>query len=66
MYPATRVVPDWGKTVKKTLIDKDMSIAQLAKELDVSRPYLSNVINGALIYPELQRRICDYLGISSA
>lgn len=65
MYPTTRVVPDWGKTVKKTLIDRDMSMAQLAKELDISRPHLSNVINGALIYPELQKKICDYLGIPS-
>lgn len=60
-----RVVPDWGKEVKKVLIDRDMSITELAKELDLSRSHVTNVINGAFVFPEIQQRICDYLGVAS-
>ena len=60
-----RVVPDWGKEVKKALIDRDMSIVELATEIGYSRAHVTNVINGVFDFPDLKKRICEYLGIPS-
>lgn len=60
-----KVLPDWCKEVKKALIDKDMNINDLANELKYSREYISIVINGRLNSPEMQKQICDYLGVAS-
>lgn len=60
-----KVLPGWCKEVKKALIDKDMNINDLANELKYSREYISIVINGRLNSPEMQKQICDYLGVAS-
>lgn len=36
----------WCKSVKHALIDKDMSITELADELGMSRGHVSAVVNG--------------------
>ena len=59
-----KIAPAWGKEAKKALIDRDMSVAELAEKLDLSRSYVSNVINGSFNYPEVRERICNYLGIT--
>ena len=58
-----RIIPEWGKRVKKTLVDRDMTIADLSRKLNLSRSYINNVINGAFTYPDTQRKICDYLDV---
>lgn len=36
----------YGRTVKKRLIDLEMTQAELAKMLGVGRPYLSRILSG--------------------
>lgn len=58
-------IPEWGKEVKKALIDKNMSTAELAEAINLSRSYVSNVINGNFNFPDVKQRISDYLGVPS-
>lgn len=55
----------WCKEVKKAMIDRDMSIADLAAELNLSSAYVTRIINGTFIIPETKKRISKYLDISS-
>lgn len=64
MAKRTRKLSDWGKEVVKTLIDRDMTVDDLAKGINLSRSYVGNVINGAQDYPNVREKICDYLGIA--
>lgn len=59
-----KIIP-WCKEVKKAMIDRDMSIADLAAELNLSSAYITRIINGTFIIPETKKRISKYLDISS-
>ncbi len=39
-------ITPWGKCVKKTLIDRDMTLIDLAEKIGYSVTYLSSIING--------------------
>ena len=60
-----RKLSPWCKEVKKAMIDRDMSIADLAAELNLSRAYITRIIKGTFIIPETKKRISKYLDISS-
>lgn len=60
-----RKLSPWCKEVKKAMIDRDMSIADLAAELNLSSAYVTRIINGTFIIPEAKKRISKYLDISS-
>lgn len=60
-----RNLSPWCKEVKKAMIDRDMSIADLAAELNLSSAYVTRIINGTFIIPETKKRISKYLDISS-
>ena len=60
-----RKLSPWCKDVKKAMIDRDMSIADLAAELNLSSAYVTRIINGTFIIPETKKRISKYLDISS-
>ena len=60
-----RKLSPWCKEVKKAMIDRDMSIADLAAELNLSSAYITRIINGTFIIPETKKRIPKYLDISS-
>lgn len=60
-----RKLSPWCKEVKKAMIDRDMSIADLAAELNLSSAYVTRIINGTFIIPETKQRISKYLDISS-
>lgn len=60
-----RKLSPWCKEVKKAMIDRDMSIADLAAELNLSSTYVTRIINGTFIIPETKKRISKYLDISS-
>lgn len=62
----TRRLSPWCKTVKKTLIDRDLSINDLAEAVDMGRSYVSSIINGRVYSPVAVRKISDYLRISDA
>lgn len=60
-----RKLSPWCKEVKKAMIDRDMSIADLAAELNLSSAYVTRIINGTFIIPETKKHISKYLDISS-
>ena len=60
-----RKLSPWCKEVKKAMIDRDMSIADLAAEVNLSSAYVTRIINGTFIIPETKKRISKYLDISS-
>ena len=60
-----RKLSPWCKEVKKAMIDRDMSIADLAAELNLTSAYVTRIINGTFIIPETKKRISKYLDISS-
>ena len=60
-----RVLSPWCKEVKKTLIDMDMTVTDLADRSELSRPYVSGVVNGRVIAPEIAARISEVLGIKT-
>lgn len=60
-----RKLSPWCKEVKKAMIDRDMSIADLAAELNLSSAYVTRIINETFIIPETKKRISKYLDISS-
>ncbi len=56
-------MPLWAKEAKKALIDKDMSITDLADALGMNRVYLSSVINGRVLSSQAKEKILSYLGL---
>lgn len=61
-----RTLPMWNKEIKKALIDRDMSVTELAAELGISRVYASNIVNGRICAdaaPGIAERVGDYLGV---
>jgi len=54
------------KTILKALIDQDLTVTKLAKKIDRSRVYTSNVVNCRFTTPPVEtiRRICMALNIS--
>lgn len=60
-----RVLSPWCKDVKKALIDRDMTVTDLAGQSEISRTYVSGVINGRVIAPEIAAKISDVLGIKT-
>ena len=53
----------WCKQAKIKMIEKDISLARLADDVGMSRPYASTVINGRVYSPPAVKKISDYLGI---
>lgn len=49
------------KRVRIALIKKDMSLADLAREMEVSKPYLSDLLKGNRQTPERIQQIKDIL-----
>lgn len=59
-------VPDWGKEARKAMIDQDLTVVQLSRDLGMARQYVSAVLNGRVISPKVQKAICQRLGIEAA
>ena len=58
-----RILPKWCKDAKKAMIDKDMSVEELAQLTGRTRVYISAVLNGRQsAQPEMQE-ISDILNI---
>ena len=55
--------PQWGKEVKKKLVDEECSVTEFAKRVGMSRSRVSGLINGSAVSPIGQRKICEYLGL---
>lgn len=57
--------PPWGIKVKQMLLEKSMSITQLAEDLGYDRVWVSQVINGRKQSADLKDKICHYLGLDN-
>lgn len=54
---------NWSKEVRKKLIDKDMTISELAKQIGKSRSYVTEIISGRVKSPNTQKLINEFLEI---
>ena len=53
----------WNITAKKRLIEKSMSLKELAKAIEVIYSVVSAVLGGKVIRETVKERICDFLSI---
>lgn len=53
------------KDVKKALIDRGMSVKELAANIGLTREYVSSVINGSVQSKTAEETIRNYLGLSA-
>ncbi len=58
-----RLLSPWCKEAKKTLIDMDMTVAELAQKIGRSREYTSAVINDRIYAEPMVKIISDVLNI---
>ena len=54
------------KIVNITMIEKEIPISQLASDLNMSRSYVSTIINGRAYSAPAVKKISDYLGIQDS
>ena len=60
-----RKLSPWCKEVKKTLIDRDMTVTVLCDQVGMCRNYVSRTINGASYAPALAETISKALDINT-
>ena len=53
----------WCKEAYKALIEKDMSMKDLAAELGIRREYASGIVHGRVSAPEMAEKISNYLDV---
>lgn len=53
----------WCKSAKKAMIDKDLNIQDLAKNVGYKREYVSAIVNGRQYSTEAINKISHYLEI---
>ena len=56
----------WCKQVKKELIDRDMSVSELAEAIGKTREYTSAVVNGRIYSEPAVKEISDALNITES
>jgi plasmid maintenance system antidote protein VapI len=61
-YPIDR---ERRKRVLWELVDRDMTIGDLAKALNLCLPHVSNIISGRRLSTRTEQRIADFLGKSA-
>lgn len=52
-----RTLPTWCKEIKKSMIDDDLNVTELAERVGLSRNYVSGVVNGRVYAPEIAKII---------
>ena len=63
---AGKYAPQWGKECKKAMIDRDLSLDDVAQMTEFSKSYLSQIMNGRHVAPdETIVRICSTLGVDA-
>ena len=59
-----RKMSDYEKAVRKALIDKDMTMAELAKMFGISKTYLYDIVTGSRVAVSYKERINTFLGVT--
>lgn len=50
-------IPAWARPIRHDMLDANITITALAREIGFSRAYISDVMNGTRISPEAQEKI---------
>ncbi len=53
----------WNITAKKRMLERGMSLKELAKVLNVNYSVLSAVLGGRAVREQVQKKVCEYLDI---
>lgn len=61
-----KVLSPWCKEVKKIMIDRDMTVSELAEGIGKTREYTSAIINGRVYSEPTVKEISDYLNIEES
>lgn len=61
-----RILPTWCKEVKKSMIDDDINVTELAERVGFSRNYVSGVVNGRVYAPEIAKVIGEDRHVTQA
>lgn len=54
---------DFGAEARKIMLQKDITLTSIAKELDVSVTYVSEILKGTRSGGEFKNRIAEMLGM---
>ena len=60
-----REYTSFGKAIKKALIDKNMTAAELAGRLGIKPQYLNSIIHGVVITEKYKKRIIEILDLAA-
>lgn len=60
-----RNMPTWCKNAKKAMIDKDISTRELADRVELTREYVTSLVNGKRYSDSAISRISSELNISN-
>lgn len=66
MVKEKRKLTNFGKEVKKRLIDMDMTLAELAGEIGIDSRYIDHIIHGRKSGKKYIGRIMEILGIEES
>lgn len=58
-----RKLSPWCKSAKIAMIQQDISIIELADKLNLTRSYVTSILNGRVTSPIAVKKISDYLHI---
>ena len=58
-----KILSDWCKQVKCEMINRDMSVDELAHAIGKTREWTSGVVNGRIYSKPTVKAICDVLNI---
>lgn len=61
-----RKLSPWCKSAKIAMIQQDISIIDLADKLNLTRSYVTSILNGRVTSPIAVKKISDYLHIPDA
>ena len=61
-----RKLPRWCKEARIAMIEKDLDVSTLAKEVGMTRQYVSSLLTGRHISDTGIKKISDYLGIKDS
>ena len=61
-----RKLSPWCKSAKIAMIQQDISIIELADELNLTRSYVTSILNGRVTSPIAVKKISDFLQIPDA
>lgn len=58
-----RPLNEWCREAKKAMIDQDISMNDLVADVGYSRAYVSGVVNGRIIHPDIAASVSRCLSI---